>query len=210
LRHLIVVAHPLKDSMTMQLARAFALELQALGHTEVTRDLYRMNFNPVMAATELEPLSIGRPPDREIIQAQADLELADVLTVAYPLWWATMPAMMKGYIDRVFARGFAYEARAGVGRGLMVGKRCVLITLSGAPLQPMVSNGEWQAVETLQDAHIFRSSGFEVLEHLHFDEVEPPLPEEIVRRDRARVRACARRLFAAGTRCAHDARHESS
>ena len=199
MRHLIVVAHPLEDSMTMALARTYALELQALGHAQVTRDLYRMNFNPVMAANELEPLSIGRPPDMDVGQAQADLKAADVLIVAYPLWWATMPAMMKGYIDRVFARGFAYEARAGVGRGLMVGKGCVLITLSGAPLQTMVNNGEWQAVQTLQEAHIFRSSGFELLAHLHFDEVEPPVSDEIVRRDRARVRASARRLFDAGT-----------
>jgi NAD(P)H dehydrogenase (quinone) len=108
-----------------------------------------------------------------------------------------MPAMMKGYIDRVFARGFAYEARSGVAQGLMDGKRCVLITLSGSPLPRLVDSGEWKAIETLQDAHIFRSTGFELLEHLHFDEVEPPTPDDVVERDLARVRSCARQHFGA-------------
>jgi NAD(P)H dehydrogenase (quinone) len=197
MQHLIVVAHPLQDSITMKLARAYALELQQLGHSQRTHDLYRMGFNPVMRAHELEPLSIGRAADADVAQAQQDVRTADALTMIYPLWWATMPAMMKGYIDRVFARGFAYEARDGVAKGLMQGKRCVLITLSGSPLSMLLDNGEWKAMGTLQDAHIFRSSGFELLEHLHFDKVEPPTPDEAVERDLMRVQTCARRHFAA-------------
>ena len=61
----------------------------------------------------------------------------------------------------------------------------------------LLDNGEWKAMDTLQDGHIFRSSGFELLEHLHFDKVEPPIPDEAAERDLARVRACARRHFAA-------------
>jgi NAD(P)H dehydrogenase (quinone) len=197
MQHLIVVAHPLEDSITMRLTRAYALQLQQLGHSQQTHDLYRMGFNPVMGAHELEPLSIGHAADVDVAQAQRDVCAADALTVIYPLWWATMPAMMKGYIDRVFARGFAYEARRGVAKGLMAGKRCILITLSGSPLAILLANGEWKAMATLQDAHIFRSSGFELLEHLHFDEVESPTPDDVVERDLARVRACARRHFAA-------------
>ena len=197
MQHLIVVAHPLEDSITMKLARTFARELQQLGHSQKTHDLYRMNFNPVMGAHELEPLSIGHSADADVAQAQADVRTADVLTMIYPLWWATMPAMMKGYIDRVFARGFAYEAHSGVVRGLMDGKRCVLITLSGSPLSRLLDNGEWRAINTLQDAHIFRSSGFELTEHLHFDGVEPPTPEEVLERDLGRVRSCAQRHFGA-------------
>jgi NAD(P)H dehydrogenase (quinone) len=183
MQHLIVVAHPLQDSITMKLARGYALELQQLGHSQRTHDLYRMGFNPVMGAHELEPLSIGHAADADVAQAQQDVCNADALTVIYPLWWATMPAMMKGYIDRVFARGFAYEARDGVAKGLMDGKRCVLITLSGSPLSMLLDNGEWKAMATL--------------EHLHFDKVEPPTADEVVAHSLARVRSCARRHFAA-------------
>ena len=195
MQHLIVVAHPLEDSITMKLARTFARELQKLGHSQKTHDLYRMRFNPVMGAHELEPRSIGHSADADVAQAQEDLRGADVLTMIYPLWWATMPAMMKGYIDRVFARGFAYEARSGVVRGLMGGKRCVLITLSGSPMSKLLDSGEWKAISALQDAHIFRSSGFDLIEHLHFDAVEPPTSDEVLERDLARVRSCAQRHF---------------
>ena len=197
MQHLIVVAHPLEDSITMKMARTFARELQQLGHNQKNHDLYRMRFNPVMGAHELEPRSVGHSADADVAQAQEDVRAAAVLTMVYPLWWATMPAMMKGYIDRVFARGFAYEAREGVTKGLMEGKRCVLITLSGSPLSMLLDNGEWKAMDTLQDTHIFRSSGFELLEHLHFDKVEPPTPDEAVERDLARLRSCVRRHFAA-------------
>src|SRR5450755_3319899 len=88
MQHLIVVAHPLEDSITMKLARAYALELQQLGHSQQTHDLYRMCFNPVMGAHELEPLSIGHAADTDVAQAQQDVCNADALTVIYPLWWA--------------------------------------------------------------------------------------------------------------------------
>jgi NAD(P)H dehydrogenase (quinone) len=196
MKHLIVVAHPLEDSITMKLARAYALELQQLGHSQVTYDLYRRGFNPVLGAHELEPLSIGHAVDADVEQAQKAVRYADALTVIYPFWWAAMPAMMKGYIDRVFTRGFVYEACEGVAKGLMEGKNCVMITLSGSPMSMLLGNGEWQAMNTLQDAHIFRSSGFDLLEHLHFDDVEPPTTDDVLERYLTRVRLCARRHFA--------------
>jgi NAD(P)H dehydrogenase (quinone) len=108
-----------------------------------------------------------------------------------------MPAMMKGYIDRVFARGFAYESHNGIVHGLLSGKKSVLITVSGAPLPLLVQSGNWNAVQVLQDTHIFRSAGFELLEHLHFDEVVPHLPAPLAEQHMARVRSCARKHFPA-------------
>lgn len=175
MKHLVVAAHPVADSFTMGLAHAYATELEQLGHSQRTYDLYRMGFNPVLAAQELAPVSVDHPISADVVQAQDDIRRADVLTVLYPLWWLSMPAMMKGYIDRVFARGFAYESHNGIVHGLLSGKKSVLITVSGAPLPLLVQSGNWNAVQVLQDTHIFRSAGFELLEHLHFDEVVPHL-----------------------------------
>ncbi|WOJ88722.1 NAD(P)H-dependent oxidoreductase [Methylocapsa polymorpha] len=195
MKHLVVVAHPAEDSFTMGLTRAYAAELEKLGHSQQTYDLYRMGFNPVLAARELAPASADHPPCSDVAQAQDDIRSADVLTVIYPLWWMSMPAMMKGYIDRVFARGFAYESHNGLVRGLLSGKKAVLITISGAPLRILIESGNWKAVEILQDTHIFRSAGFDLLEHLHFDEVAPDLPRSIADQHMARVRSCAARHF---------------
>lgn len=193
--HLIVVAHPLVDSITMKLAHSFALELQELGHRQTTADLYRMGFNPVMSADELEPASDTHSTPPEVVIAQACVAAADAITVIYPLWWATMPAMMKGYIDRIFSRGFAYEATNGQSRGLLAGKRCVLITLSGSPMSLLHESGQWHAIDVLQDTHVFRSSGLELLEHLHIESVEPPVPTATIAASIERVRDCARRHF---------------
>ena len=76
MQHLIVVAHPLQHSMTMKLAHAYALELQQLGHSQRTHDLYHMGFNPVMGAHELEPLSIGHAADADVAQAQQEVRSA--------------------------------------------------------------------------------------------------------------------------------------
>lgn len=193
--HLIIVAHPLIDSVTMKLARAYALELKQLGRQPVIHDLYRMGFNPVLSAAELEPLSHGREPPGEIVQAQAAVASADALTVIYPFWWATMPGILKGYIDRVFARGFAYEGSGGETRGLLSGRQCVLITLSGSPMAMLRAKGDWSAIDQLQDSHIFRSCGFEFLEHLHVGSVEPPITPVTLAALKERVRVCARRHF---------------
>jgi NAD(P)H dehydrogenase (quinone) len=109
-----------------------------------------------------------------------------------------MPAMMKGYIDRVFARGFAYESHNGIVHGLLSGKKSVLVTISGAPLSQLVKSGDWKAVQQLQDTHILRNAGFELLEHVHFDEVVPQLSVAIVEQHMAHIRSCVRRHFDAG------------
>jgi NAD(P)H dehydrogenase (quinone) len=192
MKHLVVAAHPVADSFTMGLAHAYATELEQLGHSQRTYDLYRMGFNPVLAAQELAPVSVDHPISADVVQAQDDIRRADVLTVLYPLWWLSMPAMMKGYIDRVFARGFAYESHNGIVHGLLSGKKSVLITVSGAPLPLLVQSGNWNAVQVLQDTHIFRSAGFELLEHLHFDEVVPHLSAPLAEQHMSRVRSSRR------------------
>jgi NAD(P)H dehydrogenase (quinone) len=195
MKHLIVVAHPLVDSFTMNLMRAYASELEKLGHTQVTADLYRQGFDPVLPAHELGPISLDNPSCTEVAQAQSEIRAADVLTLIYPLWWLSMPAILKGYIDRVFSRGFAYESQQGVVHGLLGGKRSVLITLSGAPLQLLESKGSWNAILTLQDTHVLRSAGFDLLEHLHFDQIAPGLSQATADAAMTRVGRCAREHF---------------
>jgi NAD(P)H dehydrogenase (quinone) len=196
MKHLLVVAHPVEGSFTMGLAHAYAAELESIGHSQRTYDLYRMGFNPVLSAQELVPVSADHPASADVAQAQRDILSADALTVIYPLWWLSMPAMLKGYIDRVFARGFAYEAQNGIVRGLLSGKKSVLVTISGAPLSQLIRSGDWKAVQDLQDIHILRNAGFELLEHVHFDNVVPHLSVAIVEQHMARVRWCVRQHFA--------------
>jgi len=153
-----------------------------------------MGFDPVLPAGELT--TGDGLTDAQVLQAQRDVVEADAVTVVYPLWWLSMPAMIKGYVDRVFARGFAYESRNGVVHGLLSGKKSVLITISGAPLPLLVRSGNWNAVQVLQDTHILRATGFTLLEHVHFDEIVPNLPHTVADRCMGQIRDCVRRHFA--------------
>ena len=197
MKHVVVVAHPAAESFTMALTRTYTAELEQLGHSQRTYDLYRMGFNPVLGAQELLPITTDRSASPDVMKAQDDIRAAAAVTLIYPLWWLSMPAMMKGYVDRVFARGFAYESHEGIVRGLLTGKKAVLMTVSGAPLPLLVKSGNWNAVQVLQDTHVLRSTGFDLLEHLHFDEIVPNLSNVVADRCMARVRDCAREHFPA-------------
>jgi NAD(P)H dehydrogenase (quinone) len=197
MKHLLVVAHPAEDSLTMTLARAYREELLARGQQCEWFDLYRAGFDPVLCADEIGPRTALRPVAADVARAQADVVAADAMAVIYPLWWLAMPAMMKGYVDRVLARGFAYEVRDGVAQGLMNGKKLVLITLSAGSMATMVDNGKWAALELLQETHMFRSAGFDLLEHLHIGAVVPGYAAAQAEASVSRVRACVRKYFPA-------------
>jgi NAD(P)H dehydrogenase (quinone) len=195
-KHLIVVAHPVEDSFTMSLARNYVGELVRAGHDVRVHDLYRMGFNPVLSERELIDGKDAHVRMVDVVAAQEDVIEADVVTAVYPLWWMAMPAMMKGYVDRIFSRGFAYELRQGKVHGLLSGRRAAAITVSGAPLAVLVQDGRWQTMQLLQDTHIFRAAGFDFVGHLHFDEVGPALAPAAAATDFARVREFVRAHFA--------------
>lgn len=196
MQHLIVAAHPVEDSLTMRLMRTYVGELVRLGHDVRVHDLYRMGFDPVLSAAELIDGTAAHIRTVDVLSAQEDVLEAAVLTVIYPLWWMAMPAMMKGYIDRVFSRGFAYTVEQGEVRGLLAGRQAARVTVSGSPLASLVDNGRWQAMQMLQDVHVFGAVGFDVVGHLHFDEAGTALPSAGAPTDFARVREFVRGHFA--------------
>ncbi len=198
MKHLIVVSHPSESSFTMAVARAYAAQLEELGHSQKMHDLYRLDFDPVLSARELVPPADGSCTSSDVAWAQEEVHSADALCVIYPLWWMAMPAMMKGYIERVFARGFAYELKENSVRGMMSGKKAVLITLSGAPMTQLEQDGDWDALQALQDKHVFRAMGFTLLEHLHFAEIVPELAHAVAQKHLAHVRARVQQLFPEG------------
>ncbi|WP_321965280.1 NAD(P)H-dependent oxidoreductase [Paraburkholderia sp. J7] len=195
-KHLIVVAHPVEDSFTMSVTRAYLGELVRMGHDVRVHDLYRMGFDPVLSAQELTEQSDAHIRMADVVIAQKDVLAADVVTVIYPLWWMAMPAMMKGYVDRVFSRGFAYETQPDGVHGLLAGRRAVVVTVSAAPLASFVEDGRWQAMQLLQDTHVFRASGFNLIGHLHFDEIGPAMAADMASANLARVREFVRGHFA--------------
>ena len=101
-----ILCHPRPGSFNLALAATARQTLLALGHTVLLHDLYREGFDPVLDAPELaRATSLD-----DLVQVHcAELSGADGLLVFHPDWWGQPPAMLKGWIDRVFRQGVAYD-----------------------------------------------------------------------------------------------------
>lgn len=151
---LIVFAHPEPRSLSAALRDVAIAELKAQGHEVRVSDLYAMNWKAQVdradfpdlsadarlkvAAASGEALAAGALTG-DVKAEQEKLLWADVLILQFPLWWFTMPAILKGWVDRVYAYGFAYGVGEHSGRrwgdrygeGTLKGKRAMLIVTAG-------------------------------------------------------------------------------
>jgi NAD(P)H dehydrogenase (quinone) len=92
----------------------------------MVRDLYGDNFQPVLTTNDFEALQSGNLP-ADIEREQQNITDANYIWVVFPVWWTNMPAILKGYIDRVFLNGFAYTMKGDQPIGLLHGKKVVII-----------------------------------------------------------------------------------
>jgi len=187
MKHVVVFAHPRSGSFIRQAAGAYVDELEQCGHEVVVRDLYTMGFNPVLSAQELA----GKEPLPEDIQReQAFIAGSQAITFLFPIWWASMPAILKGYVDRVFTYGFAWEMREDRMVGKLRGRKGMIVTSSAAPMVYLEATGEMRAFAVTQDFAIMGLCGIQVVEHLHFDDLGPQTRPEQIDDDIRRIRKC--------------------
>ncbi len=101
-----ILCNPNPGSYNLALATAAYEKLKSLGHDVMLHDLYKEGFNPILEAPELaRSFSLD-----ELVQVHCnELASADGLLVFHPEWWGQPPAVLKGWIDRVFRQGVAYE-----------------------------------------------------------------------------------------------------
>lgn len=177
----IVHAHAEPQSFNGTLTRHAQQVLEAAGHEVIISDLYAMNFDPVsdrrnftsqknpdyfkqqieeMYATEVN----GFAPD---IQAEMEkLEWCDVLIMQFPLWWFSLPAILKGWVDRTLAMGKIYGGGKWYDNGVFQGKKAMLSLTTGGPENMYTAIGiNGNINEILFPIHhgILRFVGFDVL-----------------------------------------------
>lgn len=112
---LVVIAHPVTNSLCHSLARFAIAALKANGHEVIVEDLYESTFLP--ALTTIERQSYYSPEfEAAATQEQIDRLLsAEALILVFPTWWFGFPAMLKGWFDRVWAPGVAYDHATDLG-----------------------------------------------------------------------------------------------
>jgi len=181
MRTFIVYAHPEPQSFNGALYRTAADSLRAAGHAVETSDLYAMGFDPVSGRhnfttvrdpayfkqqiEELHATEVGGFAP-QVEAEQQKLESCDLMIWQFPLWWFGLPAVLKGWVDRVLAMGRTYGGGRFYDQGVFRGKRALLSVTTGGPPAAYVPggfNGDIQAILRPIERGILRFVGFDVL-----------------------------------------------
>jgi len=112
---LVVVAHPLTDSLCHTLAKTVIAALNGAGHEVEIEDLYAAGFSPELTSAERQSY-YGASFDSAAVRSQTErLLAAEALVLVFPTWWFGFPAVLKGWFDRVWAPGVAYDHASDLG-----------------------------------------------------------------------------------------------
>lgn len=179
---LIVYAHPEPKSFNGAMKDVAVETLRGAGHEVMVSDLYAMGFRAVVGPDDFEGeredvgfLSIAREQTNaintgtlaaDIVAEQDKLKRADLVIFQFPVWWFGMPAIMKGWADRVFARGFAYGPGRKYDTGMFRGKTAMVAATTGTSADTYAPDGiDGDILTVLWPVHngLLRYSGFDVL-----------------------------------------------
>lgn len=135
MRILAVCCHPSRDSFHADLRAEVLGRLAADGHMLTVIDLYAEGFDPVLREAEWREQRSAGLKDPDIERHVAELRSAQALLLIYPTWWYGMPAMLKGWLDRVWLPGVAFEIEDGRIRRHMLSniRQFAVVTTHGSP-----------------------------------------------------------------------------
>jgi putative NADPH-quinone reductase len=171
---LVVLGHQRPGSFCHAIAQAAMEELRAAGHEVIFHDLYAEGFDPILPEAEIPKAAALDPVVqqhcREVAEAQG-------YVVIHPNWWAMPPAVLKGWIDRVFRQGVVYEFTAQGVAGFLKGRTAVVFTTSNTPREDELRlYGD--PLENLWKTCIFGLCGLEDFTRRNFESIIMSTPEQ--------------------------------
>ncbi len=146
MRVLVIHCHPVADSYSAELRNAVCDGARSGGHEVRVLDLAAQNFAAVMSADELGRYkAVSSEVSDDLVQHIDSVMWAEVLVFVYPTWWSTLPAQLKGWLERVMRPGvaFVFDERNKVRPGLRQIRHIVGVTTYGS---------KWLYVKLMKDA----------------------------------------------------------
>ena len=191
-RHAVILCHPDTNSFNAAVARRYCEAVQETGQTAILRDLYRMGFDPVLQSDE-------RPQSDDIVLAADvaaeidEIRSADVFVLVYPIWFGTPPAMLKGYVERVFGAGFDHRSMRDHHRhSFMADKHLLSLSSSGNSIQWLEGQGAWLSLKNVFDTYLATAFSMGSTEHVHFSNIVDGLTQRTIDEELYRVNEIAR------------------
>lgn len=140
---LVVSSHPRANSLTTAVAARARDTLVAEGYTVDLLDLYAEGFDPLLVPEDEPDWEDATKRYSDEVHAHMDrVAAADLIVVVFPVWWFGLPAMAKGWVDRVWNRGFAYEPTS------LTGKRMLWVGLAAGSEADFAPSGFDKAIDT--------------------------------------------------------------
>lgn len=134
------------------------------GHTAEIADLAAEGFDPRFTLADLAVHRGLGPPPADVVHEQARIDRADVLVLVYPVYWWSMPALLKGWIDRVFSNGWAFDFSLGARLEKKLRRlRVQLVAIAGADAHTYARHGYFGAMKIQIDHGIFDYCGARVV-----------------------------------------------
>jgi len=136
----IIFAHPYQQSYNKAILDKVVQTLTTNKHDYTIIDLYKDDFNPILTEEELSVYNQGKSLDPLVEKYNAILDQTEQIILIFPIWWYDMPAIMRGFFDKVMLTGSAYyEDDKGIHPLRNIGKT-VLFTTSSAPTAQLISD----------------------------------------------------------------------
>jgi NAD(P)H dehydrogenase (quinone) len=162
---LIVVSHPSPQSLTHAVARSFAAGIAESGdHTIEVADIAAEGFQAAFNQADRSAYFLQQPVPSDILREQERIDRADALVLVYPVYWWSFPGQLKGWTDRVFSNGWAYDEAPDGTLDKRLGRLAVhLIGIGGADGGTYARHGYDRAMRTQIDHGIFGFCGARVV-----------------------------------------------
>ncbi|WP_299968981.1 NAD(P)H-dependent oxidoreductase [uncultured Roseobacter sp.] len=156
---LTVLDHPDPASFSAAVAARVMAGAAAAGHTTELADLNAEGFDPRWSMADIEADRTGTPP-ADVRTEQIRIDRADAIAFVFPLFWWGMPATMKGWMDRIWSWGWAYDQLEDPEQSLQRPRTGMLLVPAGARSDEMATLGYRDALETLWINGTFGYFGF--------------------------------------------------
>lgn len=171
--HAVILCHPDGQSFNHAIANRYCAMVEALGHRTLVRDLYGLNFDPVLKAHE-RPTAADFAVSPDVERELALLGTCSIFVLVYPIWFGTPPAMLKGYVERVLGSGVTpASVKLRAPTNLLGGKRLLSFTTSAASEPWLNEQGQWLSLRYVFDHYLTHAFGMLPDEHVHFANVMP-------------------------------------
>lgn len=159
---LVIYSHPNEKSFNFAVKEEVIKQLKENKHEVEVRDLYAINFNPVLSLKDFSMLGEGKVSE-DIKVEQDFITWADAIIIVHPTWWNSFPAMLKGYMDKILLPGFAYKYGDNGVIPLLEGKKGLIFRTLGSDEKLNIEDGRKISYETTSDYGTLGFCGIDIL-----------------------------------------------